>query len=74
MISEYDLMRLAEGMDSEGISVEDALEEADKKGTVTVGKVTRKVKPTYDEERARLEKQRYFDYYDDIKLTPRDDW
>lgn len=26
------------------------------------------------EERGRTEKERYFDYYDDIKLTPKDDW
>lgn len=26
------------------------------------------------EERERSAKERYFDYYDDIKLTPKDDW
>ena len=26
------------------------------------------------EERKRTKKEEYFDYYDDIKLTPKDDW
>ncbi len=26
------------------------------------------------EERAKSDKERYFEYYDDIKLTPKDDW
>ncbi len=26
------------------------------------------------EERKRSKKEEYFDYYDDIKLTPKDDW
>ena len=26
------------------------------------------------DERKKSSKERYFDYYDDIKLTPKDDW
>ena len=26
------------------------------------------------ENKAQTEKERYFDFYDDIKLTPKDDW
>ena len=26
------------------------------------------------EERNKTDKEKYFDYYDDIKLTPKDDW
>lgn len=28
----------------------------------------------WEEERKRSEKEKYFDFYDDIKLTPKDDW
>ncbi len=28
----------------------------------------------YKEQRSRSKKEEYFDYYDDIKLTPKDDW
>ena len=28
----------------------------------------------WEDERARSAKEKYFDYYDDIKLTPKDDW
>ena len=28
----------------------------------------------WEEERAKSSKEKYFEYYDDIKLTPKDDW
>ncbi len=28
----------------------------------------------WEDERAKSHKEKYFDYYDDIKLTPKDDW
>lgn len=28
----------------------------------------------WEEERAKSQKEKYFEYYDDIKLTPKDDW
>lgn len=28
----------------------------------------------WEEERLKSSKEKYFEYYDDIKLTPKDDW
>ena len=28
----------------------------------------------WEENRSKTDKEKYFEYYDDIKLTPKDDW
>jgi len=28
----------------------------------------------WEDERQKSQKEKYFEYYDDIKLTPKDDW
>ncbi len=76
MISDYDLMRLSESADGEGFSHEDAEEMKTPDGKITSGDVTVKInkKKTDDKAKYLKDKQKYFDYYDDIKLTPKDDW
>ena len=55
-------------MPSKGKTLYDLMREADNKEEDAC------FPEEWEDERRKSEKEKYFEYYDDIKLTPKDDW